>query len=289
VAATGTSTGTPGGPSSGSCWTWWRGPTGLVEAGPWRGDLDGLRAALGDGTLRLAPPPGILIVGDRATWLATRPRAGVEAGAFADEVADEIERLNGRPDSGERCRQAVDDYLADPTEPNRLAVRDRYLAVPPHRRDVVLGDMDRKDGPIRMLITDLGLPWGPSGDGVATEETRAAAPAYFRRMRRARRAAAAVPADGPEWPAALPLLVPHSVFPSGLPDPPGTEALQNDYPAPITVGGRTYPAVSHAYWRSRPPIPAPTTGSPPPPGPGRPPSWPPGPLAGRAGGTRGRP
>lgn len=71
---------------------------------------------------------------------------------FVKEVADEIERLNDRPTTIDRCRVAYTQYNADPSEETWLALKKAYEAIPEHNRDRVLGDMDVKDIPIRMII-----------------------------------------------------------------------------------------------------------------------------------------
>ncbi|GAB3956328.1 hypothetical protein GCM10027614_68200 [Micromonospora vulcania] len=166
------------------------------------------------------------------------------------EAADEIDRLNGRPDSVGRCLQAVDDYLADRSEANRLLIRERYLAIPQHLRVYALGDMDRKDFPLRALISDIGAPLHGDPDGrIVKAETHAAAIEYFReRDVDIARWEAQVPADGPEGSLAAPVTIPYAVYPRGWPEERGIEVLQNNYPAPIKVRGRSYPTVTHAYW-----------------------------------------
>lgn len=185
-----------------------------------------------------------------AGWRFTEPRSAISPKMLLGEVADEIDRLNDRPDSTGRCLQAVTTYLADPTEDNRCTVRERYLAIPEHLRVYALGDMDRKDFPLRILITNLGEPlygW-PTGP-VVTEQKRAKAVAYFREREIAIETCnTRVPADGPEHPIQPTLTIPKVVYPQGWPDPPGVEVLQNDYPAAITVGANSYPSVTHAYW-----------------------------------------
>lgn len=155
------------------------------------------------------------------SWRIAEPRFGLTAQMLLGEVADELDRLNDRPDSTRRCLQAVQEYVNDPTEERRLVVRDRYLAIPEHLRVYALGDMDLHDVPLQVLVTDLGgTVERPHGE----------------------------PPDGPEQAENAPVYIRHTVYPRGWPDPPGTEALQNDYPAPITVAGRSYPSVAHAYW-----------------------------------------
>ena len=73
-------------------------------------------------------------------------------GDFIDEVADEIEALNNRPTTSDRCRAAYAAYQKDPVSEKRFALKTAYEAIPKHLRRFVLHDMDLKDGPIRNLI-----------------------------------------------------------------------------------------------------------------------------------------
>jgi predicted NAD-dependent protein-ADP-ribosyltransferase YbiA (DUF1768 family) len=166
------------------------------------------------------------------------------------EVADLIDRLNDRPDSAGRCREAVQAYLDEPTEDNRLAVRDRYLAIPRHLRIFSLGDMDRKDQPLRVLSTTVGEPLLGDDDGrIVTAGMHRRAIAYFRDRNEANeRWQQREPPDGPARPLSATRTVSCAVFPNGWPDEPGDEVLQNDYPAVVGAGGRDYPSVDHAYW-----------------------------------------
>jgi predicted NAD-dependent protein-ADP-ribosyltransferase YbiA (DUF1768 family) len=162
------------------------------------------------------------------------------------EVADEIDRLNGRPDSVGRCLAAVDEYLREMTEANHRALVEAFHAVPAHRR-LHTGDVDRKDQPLQALVTEVGelLPDGR----MLTEEMREEAVDYFRRRARAvARWEAHVPADGPEEATRAPVAIGETAFPQDWPAEPGRHVLQNEYPAPITVDGRTYRSVLHAYW-----------------------------------------
>ncbi|MBF6129467.1 NADAR family protein [Nocardia brasiliensis] len=175
-------------------------------------------------------------VHELAQWTFDDPHSWIDADELIGEVADEVERLAGRPDARARCRQAVDACLAEPTEQNRDALRAAYLAIPAHLRVYTLGDMDYKDRPIVALFDD-------------DEQERAWAVEYFARCEREREASAQRrAADGPEEPQALPVTFGGIGYPGGWPAEPGLEALQNRYPAPIVVAGITYPTVEHAYW-----------------------------------------
>jgi hypothetical protein len=59
-----------------------------------------------------------------ATWTFSQPRAWVDADTLVGEVADEIDRLNGRPTSAQQCMAALDAYLAGPTEERRVRLSD---------------------------------------------------------------------------------------------------------------------------------------------------------------------
>jgi len=161
----------------------------------------------------------------------------VDAEGLIGEVADEIDTLAGRPDSTKRCLATVDTYLADPTEENRKRITEAYQAIPEHLRVYALGDMDRKDRPLQALAFDQG------------EEARQHAIAYFAKLRQVKEAyERKVPADGPDTSPRSTITIRGAVYPKGWPADPGFEVLQNNFPAPITVGGATYPTVTHAYW-----------------------------------------
>ncbi|MEV6630211.1 NADAR family protein [Actinoplanes sp. NPDC051470] len=206
---------------------------GAIDTGSGLTDLDGLQAELRNGRVATSLDEGGLASAHHVgTWRFAEPRGWLDADMLVGEVADEIDRLNDRPDSTGRCLMAVETYLGDPTEANRLAVRDRYLAIPEHLRVYALGDMDRKDQPLKALI---------DGDERAVE--------YFRKRGRGTAEwTARVPADGPEQAERATLTLSRHYYPNGWPADPGIQVLQNDYAAVITVDGHTYPTVTHAYW-----------------------------------------
>ncbi|MET8998972.1 NADAR family protein [Amycolatopsis sp. NPDC004169] len=214
-------------------------------------DFNGLRAAFDDGTLTLTPPEGApLVIDGTATGTVPALKSRLTPELVIGELADEVDRLNDRPDSSRRCWNAVLAYAADPTAAHLELVREAYHAVPGHRRVFVLGDMDHHDVPVRILLAEAGetIPArNPDRTLTVTPELREWALGYFRRSEagvageQARRVA-----DGPE--TTVPLVVGGTVYPSGWPDPAGLEVLQIDYPAAVTHGGREYASVMHAYW-----------------------------------------
>lgn len=214
-------------------------------------DVDGLREQLRCGRVATTIEEGARASAHHvASWRFAEPETWIDADMLLGEVADEIDRLNERPDSTGRCMLAVKNYLADPSEEHRLALRDRYLAIPEHMRHYALGDMDRKDLPLRVLITDLGetVQWWPD-DVTVTDEKRAWAVAYFHeRDISIAKWQERVPADGPEQPQTPTLTLARTYYPKGFPTDAGIKVLQNDYPATITINGNDYPTVIHAYW-----------------------------------------
>ncbi|MFJ6773931.1 hypothetical protein ACIQOV_23765 [Kitasatospora sp. NPDC091257] len=140
----------------------------------------------------------------RSGWVATTFEDGARASAhhvaawkFAEvqswttpeellgEVGDEIDRLNGRPDSTGRCLATVTVFRAEPSEEQRAVLREAYLAIPEHLRRYALGDMDSKDWPLKVLAAGPGarlLGGGP----VVTDEMYQHALEYFAERDQAR-------------------------------------------------------------------------------------------------------
>ncbi|WP_420082156.1 NADAR family protein [Streptomyces sp. JL4002] len=183
-----------------------------------------------------------------ADWKFGEPESWITPELLVAEVRDTIDELNGRPDSTDRCLAAVDVFLADRTEENREAARAAFLAVPEPPRRFALGDMDRKDWPLRVLVAGPGGRTYLEFDGTVTQEKYDGALAYFEeRARWNTQRANHVPADGPVTPHAPAIQLNHS-YPGKRVADPGKLGLRHDYPAPITVADTAYPSVAHAYW-----------------------------------------
>ncbi|MFI9004703.1 NADAR family protein [Streptomyces sp. NPDC053541] len=181
-------------------------------------------------------------------WTFREPDSWLTPELLLAEVRDTIDELNGRPDSTGRCLAAVDVFLAERTEENRSAARAAYLAIPETVRHYALGDMDRKDHPLRVLVAGPGgrLPGMP--DEEVSQEEYDEAVAYFEERDRWRaEAPSRVPADGAVESFAPAVKLYHS-YPQRALEHPDKRALRNDYPAAITLDGATYPSVAHAYW-----------------------------------------
>lgn len=183
-----------------------------------------------------------------ASWIFVDPEMHITADELVAEVADELERLAGRPTAADRCRAALDALRAEPTEERRADLRRAYQAVPPHLRRF-LGSMDDRDTTIQILMTPAGQRRGGTGPMVsAADHERALAwlaeqnpdpdPWAGQQQARERR----------ELPAGPATVIAHRVYVKGWPKRPGLAALQAEYPARIKVDGGTYPSVHHAFW-----------------------------------------
>lgn len=183
-----------------------------------------------------------------ASWRFAEPHTRITPELLLAEVRDTIEELNGRPDSTARCLAAVDVFLADRTEENRAAARTAYLAVPETQRHYALGDMDRKDRPLQVLVAGPGGTLEDWSDEAVSQEEYEEAVAYFEEHARPTAGPRSrVPSDGPVTPHAAAVHLSHS-YPRRRLDEPGKVALRSDYPAPVDIHGVTYASVAQAYW-----------------------------------------
>ncbi|MCQ4211749.1 NADAR family protein [Streptomyces longispororuber] len=212
-------------------------------------DLSGLRKLLESGRLSVtdpARPPR----SEPPEW-GSRLSRPLTTDGFLLEVADQIERLNGRPTSSHRCWEAVRRFQQDPSESHRSLLRAAYLAIPPHLRVYALGDMDQQDRPLRILLTDVGEAVDGGGP-VVTAELHQTALDYFARSHRgiqqeqARRAVDY--SDDPSGPGRATVVSQETVFPRGWPEEPATFMLRNGCPTPFAHEGESYASVLHAYW-----------------------------------------
>lgn len=225
---------------------------GAINCWDWV-DIDGLRGKLESGWVVTEVPEGAEVSAhELGRWKAADPHFGLTAEMLLGEVADDIERLNGRPDSTARCLNALDRYLESRDEGDRRALREAYLAIPEHKRIYSLGDMDHKDRPLVYLCTDIGEPpiggWYEDDEAVSEREHEWALEYFAERDRARAEYEAKRPADDPGKPAAGTIHLGGRVFPKGPPEKAGLDVLQNEYPAPVEVGGAVYPSVTHAYW-----------------------------------------
>ncbi|WP_318656250.1 NADAR family protein [Streptomyces resistomycificus] len=211
--------------------------------------LEQFEEKLRSGWVATELPEGAVASGhELAGWTFAEPRTWLTPELLLAEVRDTVDQLNGRPDSTDRCLAAVDAFLADRTEERREAARDAYLAIPRTRRHYALGDMDRKDWPLQVLVAGPGGRTYRPEDKVVTQEWYDEAVRYFEnRAKLFSERSERVPADGPVTPTA-PAIQLYESYPLKPSDDPDARALRNNYPAPVDVDGVTYPSVAHAYW-----------------------------------------
>lgn len=214
--------------------------------------LEGFAGKLASGWVATDLPEGARASAHHlASWKFAEPKTWLTPEMLLGEVRDDIDNLNGRPDSTRRCLAAVDVFRQQPTEANRTAAREAYEAIPEHLRRYALGDMDRKDFPLRVIVTGPGsqIELWSGNTAEVTEEMHASALEYFAEREHLRKQhETKTPADGPTEPVESSVHLNQTVFPHGWPEDPGTLVLRNEFPAPIVVGNLTYPTVTHAYW-----------------------------------------
>ncbi|PPK69736.1 NADAR family protein [Actinokineospora auranticolor] len=195
-----------------------------------------------------------------AGWEFANPRSRITAEGLIGEARDVIDRYNDRPDSAGRCVAALKVFRDHPTEENRAVLRAAFAAVPEHRRDFLLGDHDRKGWPLRVVAAGPGNHYVNrlGGAVLVTEEKHAEALDYLVQQGRAaqryaeeeaaRLHAEGEPASSPPEPDEPTVVISEPRPSDERPPNPGILVLRNEFPAPITVAGRTYPTVTHAYW-----------------------------------------
>jgi len=216
-------------------------------------DLAGLKAKLASGWVATSLEAGARASAHHlASWRFDEPQSWMKPQWLLGEVADEIDKLNGRPDSTGRCLVVLDRYLQSRSEEDRTALSAAYEAIPEHLRHYALGDMDSKDWPLRVLVAGVGSQvenYYEPGYELVTEEMHLQALDYFADRQRERvKWEQRAYADGPESAASPTLHLKQVIYPKGWPDDPGVLALRNEYPAVITVDQVSYPTVVHAYW-----------------------------------------
>lgn len=112
-----------------------------------------LREKVESGWVVTTLPPGAKVsIYPLSQFKATKVFNGVAEEDLLREVADHIEALNGRPTSEKRCLAVLRAYKDAPTEENKARLREAYEAIPSHNRHFILGDMDLKDLPIRLIV-----------------------------------------------------------------------------------------------------------------------------------------
>jgi hypothetical protein len=94
-------------------------------------NLEGLRDKLKSGWVATTLESGAEASAHHlASWKFAKPQIWISAEQLLGEVADDIDRLNNRPDSTGRCLLALDQFLACRSEADRLALRASYPRTP---------------------------------------------------------------------------------------------------------------------------------------------------------------
>jgi predicted NAD-dependent protein-ADP-ribosyltransferase YbiA (DUF1768 family) len=226
---------------------------GSIFCSGWWVDLAGLQGKLASGAVATTFEPGARAsVHELAGWRFGEARSWFTPEGLLGEVADWIDRLNGRPDSKDRCLIAVDQYLQSRSEQDRAALRTAYEAIPEHRRRYALADMDRKDWPLRVLCAGVGgrieTHFEPGGT-LVTDEMHQDSLEYFAKRQHYRdNPHRRTYPDGPEGADSATVHL-NGSFPSGgWPADAGVLVLRNEYPAAVEIDSVSYPTVEHGYW-----------------------------------------
>ena len=213
-------------------------------------DLDGLRRKIQSGWVATSLPEGGKASAHMlASWRFAEPETWVDADALIGEVADEIERLAGRATSSDRCLAVVAALRERSDEIHRQRLRDAYHAIPERQRMFLLGDMDRNDQPVRVLMTPIGTT--VDGHKITAEHHQWALQYFDERdkdlLLGARRRAEQLREAGQD-PTTTVQQVGYS---RDLPAPPRIEALRTEYRRIVSYAGRSYPRSSTRSGRCR--------------------------------------
>jgi predicted NAD-dependent protein-ADP-ribosyltransferase YbiA (DUF1768 family) len=222
-------------------------------------DLDGFRQKVHEGWVATSlAEHGRASAHHLAEWRFEDPHS-IGADQLISEVQDLIADLQGIPTTSGRFSEVLEVFLADPSEGNRQALREAYLAIPEHLRVYVLGDQDMADHPVKVLIGEIGDPlmtrFPPFEERPISEEDRQRALDYFAARKSDLTAWSEMTHEGdPDGPA--PGDTPPSIGEGGTRfakgggwvDMSGEGYLSNDVPTPVVVDGVEYPSVTHAYW-----------------------------------------
>ncbi|MEU5048199.1 DUF1768 domain-containing protein [Streptomyces sp. NPDC021096] len=187
-------------------------------------------------------------VHETVEWEFSKVNGRLTPESLYAEVRDDIDDLNGRPDSTARAWRALHEFRADPTEERRAVLRAAYEEIPEHERHAALADHSVGDGP----LYDLAM--GPGGKVTAEEYQESldyfdeewGDPLEWLARRDREPQPEPEPADGTvllhEWHA-----------PEDWPEDAGASVLRNEYPALFQIGDVTYRNVHEAWLALGPP------------------------------------
>lgn len=125
---------------------------GMIDCWEWV-DFEGFKGKVNEGWVRTEIPENAEFSIFRIGSVASKGgNLGIPESEFLKEVEDTIAALQNRPTRSDRCRSAFEQFLKDRTEKNRADLKAAYEDVPIQLRRILLGDMDRKDYPIKIAI-----------------------------------------------------------------------------------------------------------------------------------------
>lgn len=212
-----------------------------------RMDLDGLRQASSVNRIALNVAEGTTVtLGLTARMTAATPSGPPVADEdFVREVADQIERLNGRPTSRELCRDAAEAFAEEPSHERWLVMQEAYLRVPAHLRPYVLGH--GREGPADPGSPDASGRIDGRGRHRHGEGPGAGDRVLPRAPGRPHRWEAHKEREFHEFTGTPTVIEKVFVRDEYWPQPPAPEVLHNNFPRQIVVDGQPYPTVTAAF------------------------------------------
>lgn len=114
---------------------------------------ESLRELAASGVLSSQVDPGQWInIRGLGRFRAQAAKYLVPAADIVTQLQDDLDRRLGRTNLKDRCKHAYERWQTSRSQTDLDALREAYLAVPEHLRRYLLGDMDRKDRPIREVL-----------------------------------------------------------------------------------------------------------------------------------------
>jgi hypothetical protein len=93
--------------------------------------IDRLTQLIDEGYIVAIVPEGAKVrIGGIAFFTASDVIGWVDESEFVKELRDDIESMNGRSTSDDRCREVYRQFISNPTEEGRLMLRTAYEAIP---------------------------------------------------------------------------------------------------------------------------------------------------------------
>lgn len=217
---------------------------GVIDSGtsplPW--SFEDFVDAVRRGELVTEMPDGVSVdCHEVGTWTMTEARSSRGEAELLAEVADILDRLNGRPTITHRWFDAMRAYGRQPSEERLAELRTADDAIPDNWGWLV--DSAATDAAWKILH-GVGQPW--FGIPLTQEQIDEATATLVEYAREFDAAAYEPKATGVAGASTIELRDLNFAHPEPIPDYPN--ALRNEYPAPLTVEGRTYASLHHAFY-----------------------------------------